>query len=99
VSDGLGKIGGDNVANLTAKMIKDPVAQDSVLTVLGGLGKTAVPYVVPHLGDPDLAFRQKMVDLVGKLGDTSTIPALINVTTTDQPAIRRVAIIALTKIV
>lgn len=99
VTDGLGKIGGDQVAKLTSALIKDPVAQDSVLTVLGGLGKTAVPYVEQRLNDPDLSFRQSMVNLIGKLGDPSTIPALINTANTDQPAVRRVAIIALTQIV
>ena len=99
VTDGLGKIGGDKVAKLSAELIKDSVAQDSVLTVLGGLGKTAVPYVERHLDDPDVTFRQKMVNLIGKLGDPSTIPALIDTTKTPLPAIRRVAIIALTQIV
>jgi len=99
VTDGLGKIGGDKVAKLTAGLIKDSVAQDSVLSVLGGLGKTAVPYVERHLDDPDVTFRQKMVNLIGKLGDPSTIPALMDTTKTNLPAIRRVAIIALTQIV
>ena len=99
VTDGLGKIGGDKVAKLSAGLIKDSVAQDSVLTVLGGLGKTSVPYVEANLNDPDVTFRQKMVNLIGKLGDPSTIPALIQTTKSDQPAIRRVAIIALTQIV
>jgi HEAT repeat protein len=99
VTDGLGKIGGDKVAKLAAALIKDPVAQDSVLTILGGLGKTAVPYVEAHLDDPDVTFRQKMVNLLGKLGDPSTIPSLIATTQAKLPAIRRVAIIALTQIV
>lgn len=99
VSDGLSKIGGDKVAKLAAGLIKNSVAQDSVLTILGGLGKPAVPYVEQYLNDPDVAFRVKMVNLLGKLGDPSIIPALIATTKTNEPAVRRVAVIALTQIV
>lgn len=99
VTDGLKQIGGEVVAKSVARLIKDETAQDSVVTILGSVGKSAVQYVKPYLNDKDLTFRQKMVNLMGTLADPASIPDLINSSKDPQPEIRRVSLIALTKIV
>lgn len=94
--DVLGKIGGDKVAKVVDPLLQDPAAQDSAQSAMTKVGAPAVPYLVKHLDSPDVAFRQKMVTMLGQIASPGSVPELSKLATDKtQPSIRRVALTAL----
>ncbi|MCG3152313.1 MAG: hypothetical protein GEEBNDBF_01607 [bacterium] len=44
--------------------------------IIRGIGVPAVPYLLPHLGDPDPVMRQRILTSLGELDDAAVLPAL-----------------------
>ncbi|MBV9851479.1 MAG: HEAT repeat domain-containing protein, partial [Armatimonadetes bacterium] len=104
--DVLGQIGGDaafgdKTAQYVDAVILDPTSQDSAESAMKSIGPPAVPYLEKHLADPKMTldFRQKMADLLGQIGAASAVPALKQAAETDQPSVRRMALVSLADIV
>lgn len=94
--DVLGKIGGDKVAKVVDPLLQDPAAQDSAQSAMTKVGAPAVPYLVKHLDSPDVAFRQKIVTMLGQIASPGSVPELSRLAMDKtQPSIRRVALTAL----
>lgn len=93
--DALSKIGGVATAEKIDPLLKDQAAQDSAQTALQNIGDPAVPLLVAHLTDPDIAFRQRIVTMLGQIGSPQSVPDLVKVAANDQPSVRRLALVAL----
>lgn len=93
--DALSKIGGVATAEKIDPLLKDQAAQDSAQTALQNIGDPAVPLLVAHLSDPDIAFRQRIVTMLGQIASPQSVPNLVKVAATDQPSVRRLALVAL----
>ena len=97
--DAIGKIGGDKTAKLVNNMLSDAAARDSAEAALIKVGKPAIPYISLHTNEPDLLYREKIISMFGDIGDASGTPIVIDAANSNQPAIRRVALVALSNIV
>lgn len=82
-------------------LIKDTSAQDSVVSALNKIGKPAVPYLLPYLNDPNLAFRAKIIGMLGTIGSPAAVPALLALADEKpiDPPVRRLALVSLAQIV
>ena len=111
--DVLGAIGGDKTAKAVDAVLKDPASQDSAMSAMVKFktpnapatqwipdGAPAVPYLLARLSDPDIQYRQQIVDLLRQVGSPGAIPNLATVAAdTSQPAVRRIALVALSNTV
>jgi HEAT repeat protein len=97
--DALGNIGGDTAARSIDAKIKDVAFQDSACLALSKIGPAALPYINERATDRNVDFRLKMVDILGQIGQASSIPSLINAANDTAPSVRRLAIISITRIV
>jgi HEAT repeat protein len=93
--DALSKIGGLTTAEKIAPLLKDPAAQDSAQSVLQNIGAASVPLLTARLADPDIAFRQRIVSMLGTISSPLSVPDLTKVANSDQASVRRLALVAL----
>lgn len=93
--DALTKIGGVATAQKIDPLLKDPAAQDSAQSALQNIGAPAVPLLLARLSDPDIAFRQRIVGMLGQIASPQSVPALTHIAATDSPSVRRLALVAL----
>lgn len=104
--DALSYSGGPNLATAATAaevvtLIKNTSAQDSVESALGKIGAPAVPYLLPYLNDPDLAFREQIITMLGSIGNSTAVPDLLQLAnaTPPNPPVRRLALVSLAQIV
>jgi HEAT repeat protein len=93
--DALSKIGGFATAQKIAPLLKDPAAQDSAQSVLQNIGAASVPLLTAQLNDPDIAFRQRIVSMLGTISSPLSVPDLTKIANGDQASVRRLALVAL----
>lgn len=71
-------------------------------SALGGVGKipgqAVVPALVAHLGDPRPEVRAASAEALGRIGDASTAPAIVNMLMTNRAGAVREIVVALEKI-
>ncbi|MGH9410488.1 MAG: HEAT repeat domain-containing protein [Vicinamibacterales bacterium] len=69
------KLGHDYVSRLVDALYDEKVTAQAQAYLME-LGRSTLPAVVPRLRDPDPGVRQAVAEVLGALGDDSTIPAL-----------------------
>lgn len=102
--DVLAKIGGDKSAAAADKVFTQAASQDAAKSALIKIGEPSVPYLVKRLEDPahakEITFRQQVTDMLNQIASPTAVPELTKLANqTEQPSVRRVALIALANIV
>lgn len=65
--------------------------RNSSVEALVRLGKKAIPVLESHAGDGDCDVRKFVVDILGGIGDVSSLPLLINALDDEDPNVRAAA--------
>jgi len=97
--EALGKVGSDDAAKQVADLLSDKTSRDAAELGLASIGKASVPYLTVHINDPDSDYSQKMISILGGIGDSGAVPALIATVNTASAATRRVGVVAIANIV
>ena len=98
--DVLGTIGGVSTAALIDPLVHDAIAGGDAQDTLGKIGAPAIPLISGHLNDPKADIRKKFAEMLGTIGVPAATSPLITVAASDaDPAVRRSALVALTKVV
>jgi HEAT repeat protein len=96
----LGLIGGVKTANKVDVVINDTAAQASAIAALQAIGAPAVTDVAQNLNAPSdtVEFRLQLIDALGAIGTPNTLAPLKVWVLSDQPSLKREAIVELATI-
>lgn len=97
--EALGKIGTDAAAKQVADLLSDKTSRDAAESAMSSIGNSAVPYLIPHINDPDVEFSQKIISILGGIGDPVAVPSLISTVNSASAATRRIGVVAIANIV